>query len=175
MGGVGAFQLDDELTHPLDFLLLQNGPIVLVGYDDSEPLLGGLAALGYDIVRFNAGSWSGSTEMRRDLAARLNFPDYYGHNLAALRDCLSDVATGEYGWSRSATGLAVVLRSFDVFHARHPDTAEALVDAAASNARYGMLFGHRLLWLLEVPAGYQVPPTGAFRPARASAKWVQPE
>jgi hypothetical protein len=172
--GVGAFQLDDELTHPLDFLLLQNGPIVLVG-DDAETLFSGLARLGYDIVQFDAGSWTDPAEMHQDLAARLNFPVYYGHNLAALRDCLSDVATGQYGWSLAATGLAVVLRSFDAFHARHPDTAEALLDAAAGDARYGMLFGHRLLWLLEVPAGYQVPPTGAFAPTRAYAQWVQSE
>lgn len=174
MAGVAAFHLDEELTHPLDFLLLQNGPVVLVG-DDPEPLLGGLARLGYDIVEFDAGSWSGTEEMHQDVAARLNFPDYYGHNLAALRDCLRDVATGEYGWSPAATGLAVSLRHFDALQGRRADTAHALLDAATSNARYGMLFGHRLLWLLEVPAGYQAQPIGAFTPTWAHAQWVQPE
>jgi hypothetical protein len=53
--------------------------------------------------------------------------------------------------------------------------ADALLDAAADSARYGLLFGHRLLWLLEVPAGYHSKPIGHFTPAWAHPGWAGTE
>ena len=48
----------------------------------------------------------------------LSFPGYFGRNLAALNDCMSDVASGDYGWDGDAdTGLVIVLRAFDAFAA----------------------------------------------------------
>jgi hypothetical protein len=81
---VTSFDRDAELTHPLDFLLMQNGPVVLV-QDDTGSLQKGLAQLGYDIVELDAGRWSDAAAMHQDLALRLTFPGYYGRNFAALR------------------------------------------------------------------------------------------
>lgn len=64
-----------------------------------------LAALGYDIVQIDATAWRTEQHLHRDMAAALNFPSYYGNNLNALNDCLSDVGSGDYGVSESATGL----------------------------------------------------------------------
>jgi hypothetical protein len=170
--GVTSFDLDAELTHPLDFLLMQNGPVVLV-QDDTGPLQEGLAQLGYDIVELDGGRWSDAAAMHQDLAVRLAFPGYYGRNFAALRDCLRDVATAEYGWTPTAAGLAVALRDFGAFQTSDPATADALLEAAANSARYGLLFGHRLLWLLDVPAGHQPHPIGAFTPTWAYPGWTE--
>ena len=49
-------------------------------------------------------------EMHDDLMRTLGFPDYYGKNSAALRNCLADLRFPE-----QATGVAVVLRRFDVW------------------------------------------------------------
>ncbi|MFJ2420778.1 barstar family protein [Streptomyces brevispora] len=47
---------------------------------------------GFRVVRLAAGEWASEQDMHRDVAAALQFPDYYGHNLDALNDCLGDVA-----------------------------------------------------------------------------------
>jgi hypothetical protein len=47
--------------------------------------------------------------MHSDLAALLEFPDYYGRNLDALNDCLRDVAAADYGVRDGGPGFGVAL------------------------------------------------------------------
>lgn len=108
-----------------------------------------LRKLGYWIVEADASRWDAAA-MFEAVARALDFPEYFGNNLDALNDCLSDVAEGQYGWPREAAGLAVVLRRFDAFWTRERDLAQALVDIAVRQSRYGLLFGHRIPWLLQV-------------------------
>ena len=44
-----------------------------------------LAGHGYTIVHLDARRWATEADMHRDVASALDFPDYYGHNLDALR------------------------------------------------------------------------------------------
>ena len=81
---------------------------------------------------------------------------YYGRNLDALADCLGDVAHGDYGWNAERTGLAVTLDNFGAFAREQPGLARALADLLAGTSRYGLAFGHRLVWLLSVD-GPRVP------------------
>ncbi|MFI2764749.1 barstar family protein, partial [Streptomyces echinatus] len=37
----------------------------------------------FRVIRVAAGQWSTEQDMHRAIAAALQFPDYYGHNLAA--------------------------------------------------------------------------------------------
>ncbi|MFI8943197.1 barstar family protein [Streptomyces syringium] len=54
--------------------------------------------------------------MHRAIAAALHFPDYYGHNLDALNDCLGDVACfGPYDDEPERTGLALSFANYDRF------------------------------------------------------------
>ena len=48
-----------------------------------------LGERGYLVVDMDASRWSDEQAMHSDLAGALDFPDYYGHNLDALNDCLS--------------------------------------------------------------------------------------
>lgn len=79
----------------------------------------------------------------------MSFPDYYGKNLSALDECmLDDLAVPDSG------GLALVLNHYDRFansaHASHErSTAEVVLDIFAKAVRYHMLFGRRLLILVQ--------------------------
>ncbi|MBQ7519875.1 MAG: barstar family protein [Clostridia bacterium] len=42
-------------------------------------------------VQLSAASWRTSRDAHDALARALSFPDYYGHNLDALHDCLTDL------------------------------------------------------------------------------------
>ena len=42
-------------------------------------------------VQLSAAAWNTPEKAHADLAQALNFPEYYGHNLDALHDCLTDL------------------------------------------------------------------------------------
>lgn len=83
---------------------------------------------GWSIVRFDAGRWAAEADVHMDLAAALSFPDYYGRNLDALNDCMHDVISGEYGFSKHAIGGLVVIDAFDQFHRQEPRVAHVLLE-----------------------------------------------
>ena len=143
-----AFSLDTDITHPVDFALVRDGGLTLFTDPDAliatEQRLGGI---GYETMSLECGTWDEAT-LHRELANALAFPDYYGHNLDALHDCLTDVAHGDHGWRPSRTGLAITLRGFRAFSYGAPVLAQALVDAAAQCSRTALLYGHRIIWLL---------------------------
>lgn len=108
-----------------------------------------LTARGFQVVVLDVGSWSTGPEVHRDLAVALDFPAYYGRNLDALDDCLSDVVAREYGWQPSAAGLALVFLGFDRFAAALPDLARALVDILVTQARGAAEAGATMALLLQ--------------------------
>ncbi|MFC3689547.1 barstar family protein [Aquipuribacter hungaricus] len=110
-----------------------------------------LTALGYADRRVNLQG-ADETTMHQRSQERFDFPDYFGHNLAALHECLGDVTAGEFGWDPSSTGLAVAVPGFQDFAEREPGLAQKLVDTWVRTSREGLLFGHRVLWLLEFGA-----------------------
>lgn len=83
------------------------------------------------------------------MATALDFPDYYGSNLAALNDCMNDVAYYEYGTSPEATGLVLVFIGYDKFAAHCAHAAQRTLDIVADNARSAILIGHRMLCLVQ--------------------------
>ena len=108
-----------------------------------------LTARGFQVVILDAGSWSTGAEVHRGFAVALDFPGYYGRNLDALNDCLSDVVAREYGWQPSAAGLALVFLGFDRFATSLPDVAPALVDILVTHARGAAEAGATLALLLQ--------------------------
>jgi hypothetical protein len=114
-----------------------------------DELVAGLVQGGYQIVRLDAGSWAKEIDFHRDIKAALDFPDYYGHNLDAFNDCMRDVASWDYGASRDATGTVLVFTGYDAFAGREPRSAQLILDLVAVAARRAMLYGHRLLCLVQ--------------------------
>lgn len=94
----------------LDWQLLQNSHVHR--YRDGHALeatCAGLTELGYLVHRLDAQGWADAAALRTALATTLNFPSYYGRNLDALGDVLSDVAEYAYG-SDSTTTVGTDIR-----------------------------------------------------------------
>jgi RNAse (barnase) inhibitor barstar len=160
---MAAFELSDETGGRLDYALMQGAHVVL--FWRSEVLasaVAGLTDLGYRVVQLDAGTWHMGQVMHEQVAAALDFPDYYGHNLDALSDCLRDVCPVRVRQRRRAEGLVLVLDGYDAFVAKQRRDAEVFTEIFAAVARQGLLLGHRMLCLLRVEdARFSLPPTGA--------------
>lgn len=128
---------------------------------------------GYQVVRLDASTWQSEADLHRDLAATLHFPDYYGHNLNALNDCLSHVITYDYGTNPDATALVLVFTGYDTLSRRCPRTAQVVLDIIADQARTAALFGHRVYCLVQSndPA-IRFEPVGATPVTWNDAEWL---
>lgn len=173
-GRVAAFDRDSVLTHPLDYRLAAGGFVNL--YWSTDVLQSAVAWLrghGYRVIELDASAWHAERDMHSDLASALDFPDYYGHNLNALNDCLGDVAVGDYGLSLEDAGLALVVRRIDLFAQRQPVIAHHLIEALAGTGRGAALFGHRILCLAQSDdPDLAIPAIGASPVQWNDAEWL---
>ncbi len=123
---------DSWTTNRLDWDLLQDGYVTLFWsqsiLDDATTWL---AHAGYQIVTFDSSRWQSASDFFGDIKAALSFPDYFGNNLNALDDCLSDVALYEYGADPEAMGTVLVMNEFDSFVRIDRELAEAILDIVA--------------------------------------------
>lgn len=127
----------------LDMRLLRNSPVVL--YYRRETLADDVAWLrsnAYDVKALDAGTWSDVVTMHHDIAATLGFPDYYGMNLDALNDCVSDLEAPN-------ARLAIVFERYDAFARIERDVAQAVLDILAINSRRFLFGGARLLVFVQ--------------------------
>jgi hypothetical protein len=128
----------------IDWAIFQNGWVVM--YWRSKVLESDVAWLfghEYRVYRFNCERWSSRVDALAELGVTLEFPDYYGQNLDAFNDCLSELEVPVEG------GAAIVLLRYDVFAERDPGTAQTILDICANNARRFMLFGQRFATLVQ--------------------------
>ncbi|MER7468621.1 barstar family protein [Streptomyces sp. NPDC097981] len=128
----------------------------------------------FRVVRLAAGQWSTEQDMHRAIAAALQFPDYYGHNLAALNDCLGDVACyGPYDDSTDGTGLVLTFTDYDRFAAACPQAAQAVLDIIADQARHAAVLQRRLICLVHSnDPDIQFDPVGAMPVMWNSDEWL---
>ncbi|MER7604581.1 barstar family protein [Nocardioides sp. NPDC127503] len=131
-----------------DYSLLLNGGVSLAWsrsvWNDG---ISSLMDLGFRVVRLSASTWTSNAEMFQQLAESLDFPDYFGRNFDALNDCLSDVASGDYGLDPADTGLALALDDFDAFVDVDRQSAQILLDILENQSRHALLFGNRFICL----------------------------
>lgn len=170
---MAPFDLDADLAEDRAFRLAMNSAVSIFwrALDETTTWL---ADHGYQVVRLDASGWAAQADFHRDIKAVLDFPDYYGNNLDAFNDCLRDVAMYAYGADRAATGTVLVFTGYDAFAGREPRAAQVILDIIARNARDAMLFGHRMLCLVQSDdPGLAFEPVGAtpvmrqdFRAAR---------
>lgn len=173
---MATWDADAETTHPFDYSLVQNSFVTMFWRPSLlDEALAWLRASAYDVVEFDA-SWDSASGMYDAFAAALGFPDYFGRNLTALNDCLSDVASGEYGWRPDATGLVIALRGFDAFSTSERGTAQKVLDILASQARSALLIGHRMICLVQSnDPRLTFEPVGAMPVVWNSAEWLNAE
>jgi RNAse (barnase) inhibitor barstar len=155
---MAVFKADELHDEQLDWTILRDGGVCL--YWRQEILtdeLNWLKSNEYKIISFEAAEWQSASEweserrMHESLKAQLSFPDYYGKNLDALDECmLDDLVVPDSG------GLALVLNHYDRFSnpvdlpaSGERRTAEVVLSIFAKAVRYHMLFGRRLLILVQ--------------------------
>ena len=162
---MASFKQDPEEWQRLDWRLLQNSAITLY-FNRSvlEADAAWLSAHDYRVLSLQTGEQQEPGEMLVELGKLLAFPEYYGRNLDAFNDCLSDVAVPDTG------GLALVIYQFDAFARSNRAFAQAVLDICADNSRRFLLTGRRFLVLIQSDD-----PRIAFEPVGASAAAWNPQ
>ena len=147
---VAAWNADCQTAQSVDFRLVQDSFVTMFWRPSLlDETVDWLQAHAYEVVQFDAGSWTSDADMYGDVALGLCFPDYFDRNLDALNDCMRDVASAEYGWDAGATGLVIVLKAFDTFSGVDRRTAQSMLDIFANQARCAILMGHRIICLVQ--------------------------
>lgn len=117
----------------------------------------------FRIIEFDCTSWTTETNIHKDIMNKLEFPEYYGGNLNALNDCLSDFEFND-------AGALIVFRHFQFVER---DLAHSLLDIFANNSRRDILFGDKLLTLVQVDnPDYSIEPVGDCPILWNEAEWL---
>jgi RNAse (barnase) inhibitor barstar len=140
----GPFRDDPADRARVDWAILQSGA---VGLYHRHPVLtedrAWLAAHGYRVYDLDAARWATAADFHADVRRALALPAHYGANLAALVDALGDppLATQPL--------VAIVVRHFDAFARRERTFAQHLLGAIEDASRQALLFGRRLVALVQ--------------------------
>src|SRR5688572_20278636 len=147
---MAAFDPSIDLSMDPGYRLLHNAFVTLFWRRSLlDTTLTQLEMADYHLMHLDACGWETAKDMHRDLARAFDFPSYYGHNLDAFDECLRDVVAHRYGWPERATGLVLVFTGYHAYAARESWDAQALLDAIARHARSALLFGERLICLVQ--------------------------
>jgi RNAse (barnase) inhibitor barstar len=161
---MAVFENDPNEWQRLDWQILQNGWTSLYWQQNIlDRDIGWFKNENYRIVDFDCAKWTNSERIHDDLKKRLDFPDYYGRNFNALNECLSDLEINE-------PGLVVVFRHFQIID---KNIGHGLLDIFADNSRLHILFGERLLTLVQIDnPNYQIENIGGLAISWNSAEWL---
>jgi RNAse (barnase) inhibitor barstar len=159
------FKNDNNRHQRLDWNILQNGWINL--YWREELLTKDIQWFqqeNFKVVEIDCVRWTTKEHIHEDLKQHLDFPDYYGKNLDAFNDCLYSIDIDD------TTGFVVALRNF-----QHVEKSYGyqLLDILACNSRGHILFGKKLITLVQVDdPHYEVNPVGAMPVLWNPAEWL---
>lgn len=137
-------QVERPPRERLDLQLLQSSAVTL--YHKASVLAQDVACLqqfGYRVYTLDAAPWRSVADFHDEAKRQFAFPDYYSANLASWIDCLGDLEVPEN------SGVVIQFRHFDAFTKVDPQFAHTLLDSIESASRRFLLFGQRLLALLQ--------------------------
>ena len=135
---------DPEGYDRIDWDLLQNGSITLFWRPQYlDETIDWLKQNRYKITEFDCSTWNDEKAMHIDISDTLNFPSYYGQNLDALNDCISEIDIPD------KAGHALVMKNFDVFSKAFYKISWILLDILETNSRLHLLHGKLFLTLLH--------------------------
>ncbi|MBP0724077.1 barstar family protein [Bacillus sp. RG28] len=107
--------------------LLLNGSVKLFWNEEIlDKYLTEISNEGFDIYTLDCSKWN-SHNYHNDLAAVLEFPDYYGKNLDAFNDCLSDMTS-------ERIGIVLEFRNYEMFAKKDKYAAHSILDIIQINA-----------------------------------------
>jgi RNAse (barnase) inhibitor barstar len=161
---VAVFKNTSDEKQRLDWQVLQNGWTSLYWQESIlDKDLDWFQKEKYIVIDIDSTKWTDESRLHKDLKKQLNFPNYYGENLNALNDCLSDLEIKE-------AGLVIAFRHFQFVDKYF---AHRLLDIFACKTRLHSLFGKRLLLLIQVDnPKYQIEPVGSSSVLWNGAEWL---
>lgn len=119
---------------------------------------------GFDIYSFDCANWE-KDDYHKELAKTLAFPDYYGENLDAFNDCLSDVDPKE-------KGFVLTFENYDAFSKKYPEAAFHILDIIQINSWRFLIEGIVLLGFVQSnDAKITFPPLGGMVPDWNRQEW----
>ena len=149
-------RLDDEI--------LLEGPICI--YSNEEILnkdLEWFKEAGYTIYDFDTSAWT-SEIAHHELKSKMGFPQYYGNNLDAFNDCLSDMYNDNY------IGQVIVFRHFDKFRASDEHFCNTILEIIAEQSWQWLVSFHKLIGMIQVDnRNFLAPRIGGYYMPRWSA------
>jgi RNAse (barnase) inhibitor barstar len=151
-----------------DYFLMRDGAIVM--YYRPQVLdqdIEWLKSRDYRVVQFDCTTWETEKDMHHALAQSLGFPQAPYPNLDGLNDYLSDIDVPENG------GLVLVFRRYDSFDANYHSTAWHVLDILARMSRFFLLFGKRLMVLIQSDDPHiKFDPVGRYPVSWNSKEWL---
>jgi hypothetical protein len=127
-----------------DLQLVQNGGVVL--FYRQEILDGAtdkLTLKGYQVHKIDCQQHADKEALLFAIVDSLKIPRYQGIGLDGFNDFMSEIDFS------GCTGVVVVLKAFHQFRQAYPECAWHILDIMAVNHRWHMLFGNRLLALVQ--------------------------
>lgn len=119
----------------------------------------------FEVFEMSCRTWN-RKNAHQNLKAGLNFPDYYGENLNAFADCLTDMYNTKY------RGLVIVFRHYDHFVDEDVKFAEAILDIIARESRVWLLTGQKLIVLMQSDnPDLNFPKLGGTSPSWNNREW----
>ncbi|WLD92484.1 barstar family protein [Alkalihalobacillus sp. AL-G] len=160
----GKYLGDDEMAEEYWKDLMLDGSVTLFWNNNIyEKNIEAVKAEGFDIYSFDCIKWE-KDNFHKELANILGFPAYYGENLNAFNDCLSDMIPNN-------KGFVLVFRNYDIFAKKYPDIAFRILDIIQINSWRFLIEGTILLGFVQSNDGkLTFPPLGGM-----TADWNREE
>ncbi len=129
-------RLDDEI--------LLDGPICI--YSNEENLnkdLEWFRESGYTVYDFDTSVWTAEIA-HQEFKSEMGFPQYYGNNLDAFDECLSDMYKDNY------IGQVIVFRHFDKFRESDERFCNTILEIIADQSWTWLVSFHKLIGIIQV-------------------------
>lgn len=151
----------------IDWLTLRNGPITK--YFSEEILEKDtikFEKIGYQIIEVSTMEWT-KENVHSKIQQAFSFPDYYGQNMNAFKDCLDDKFNKKY------KGLLIVFKNFDSFYYQNKEFCELFLGIIIKVAWAWLLAEQKLILFVQSNnPNLDIDKVGGFEPDWNGEEWL---
>lgn len=120
------------------FRLFNNSDVILFYKEEIlEKTIKELQNETFKIYQIDCSTWTSKHDFHSIVSSVLEFPSYYGKNLDAFNDCLSDIYDNE-------RDIVIVFWNYDVLARLDYDFSKTIVDIIQSQSRNAKIYGKQL-------------------------------